>query len=187
MQVAYKDAPSTRTRTQGNNTTLRHPCRTSEKTMQPCKLFMEINVEASTYPALLIPPWQLSPTPTRTSSIQEDTYLYMNTRHEHTDNTWKPARWRKQASNQSYLYALMHIRAAAKHRRAQTIGWCWVLPNSEHCPTRLLQQALETILRWFNNCLKPRGFLPITRMRVKELKKNAWARPIPSLFRLGWE
>jgi hypothetical protein len=147
MQVAYKDTPSTRTRTQGNNTTRRHPCRTSEKTIQPRKLFMEINVEASTYPALLIPPRQLSPTPTRTSSIQEDAYLYINTRHERTSNAWKPARWRKQTSNQSYLHALMHIRAAAKHHQAQTIGWCRVLPNSKYCPTRLLQQALETISR----------------------------------------
>jgi hypothetical protein len=112
-----------------------------------------------------------SPTPTRTSNIQEDVYLYMNTRHEHTANAWKPARWHKQASNQSYLHALMHIWAAAKHRQAQTIGWCRVLPNSECCPTRLLQQALETILRWFNNRLKPWGFLPITRRRAKELKK----------------
>jgi hypothetical protein len=138
MQVAYKDAPSTRTRAQGNNTTWWHPCRTSEKTMQPHKLFMEINVERSTYPALLIPPRQLSPTPTRTSSIQDDTYLYMNTWHERTTNSWKPTRWRKQASNQSYLHALMHIQAAAKHRQAQTIGWCRVLPNSEHYPTQLI-------------------------------------------------
>jgi hypothetical protein len=132
--------------------------------MQQCKLFMEINVEASTYPALLIPPRQLSPTPTWTSNIQEDAYLYMNTRHKRVANAWKPARWHKQASNQSYLHALMHIRAPTKHRQAQTIGWCRVLPNSEHCP-------LETILRWFNNHLQPRGFLPITWIGAKELKR----------------
>jgi hypothetical protein len=200
MQVAYKDAPSARTQTQGNNTAQWHPCRTSNKTMRPRKLFMEISIEVSTYPTLLIPPRWLSPTPTRASSIQEEACIYMNTRHERTTNSWKWVRWRKQASNQSYLHAHMHIWAVAKHRQARTIGWCRVLPNSEYCPTQLLQQALKIILRWFNNRLKLGEFLPITRMRAKTLAPSRVVFTTPDestaitptlalswVFQLGWE
>jgi hypothetical protein len=137
--------------------------------MRPRKLFMEISIEVSTYPALLILPRWLSPIPTRASSIQEEACIYMNTRHERTTNSWKWVRWHKLASNQSYLHAHMHIWAAAKHCQARTIGWCRVLPNSEYWPTLLLQQALKTILRWFHNRLKLGQFLPITRIRANTL------------------